>query len=607
MVVSESYDVIETARESGAEAVDLRELLRGSEDEVDFRVASWRTFLDVSKSPTIFGIPVLASLRSEITWELLIPYARARFAARRVAADAEEILTDVPRGCAREAGLLRGAREAGSSLESCERLAGDCRSLPRSHGRVAYDDYGSLSAVDRLRHLSKLAAFRWAGSQAVRSVLEALRPGLGARPKVAYGHSRTLGVLPFELARDFRLVLWPWGLPPFVRKTGFWKSGIACAPYPERASLDELLTRAPEDWDPERLAVECAAAACRFPAGSEGAEDPPSHRGPGKATKIEASGTPPVPLPAELESSVADLVRRYLPALARRALSASRVFERMRPSAAVVPSDTSLDFAPVVLAARTKGVPAIVVAHGIEGSRVPGDKRLADHCLVWSEAMAESVSYVRKDGKPTLWATGPLYGESISRAMPPSRRSVLFLSYSTRYNTAWDSWMNPELYFELLAEVLPWLKERAKIVGIKIHGSEDLEWYESLASRLGLGNGSVSLLQRGYVYEVLEDAGVVVGPFSTGLAEAYWLGSMPVCVNLTGGPLPPPFDGSTEVPIVEDASQLRAVLESWLEGRTWSNWSPSDWPKFAAFLGDPQRAARRSAEAVTRIARASQH
>lgn len=221
--------------------------------------------------------------------------------------------------------------------------------------------------------------------------------------------------------------------------------------------------------------------------------------------------------------------------------------------------------------------------------------------------MAESVSYVRKDGKPTLWATGFLYGESISRAVSPKRRSVLFLSYSTRFNTAWDSWMNPELYLELLAEVLPWLKGHAKIVGIKIHGSEDLEWYESLASRLGLGNSGVSLLQRGYVYDVLEDAGLVVGPFSTGLAEAYWLGSMPVCVNLTGGPLPPPFDGSTEVPVVQDASQLRAVLKSWLEGTEWSNWSPADWPKFAAFLGDPHRAAHRSAEAVTRIARASKH
>jgi hypothetical protein len=609
IVVTDFFDVAERARHFGAEAVDLAELIRGNEADLDATVGAWRAALDVSQQPSLYGVPFLASLRAEILWETLLPFARFAFAARAVIPDASAVLTDAASGGPKWAGLEFALSSSGARpepLPGSNNLSD--RVLPVSHKPVVYEDLAGLSGKLLQRHAAKLVFARAVASPATQAVLDLLRPArLKARPWVVYAHYRSLGYLFRELAARFRLVLWPWGLPSAKEGALLAVGGASCARYPLLANAERIVLRSPEGWSVNKL-VAAALGEIERLASAPSPERPdilPSENH-SKDSGIPTDRAPDsrvAGIPSGIAGAVEPVLRKYLPPLARRLFALKHVFDRYDPRCVVVPADSSLDYAPLVLAARAKGIPAVVIAHGLEGTTVVGDKRLASHCLVWSQPMAEALHYVREGTSSEILPTGSLYLESISRKKPPRRRSVLFLSYSVRYNTAFDSWWNAERYMEAVSWVLRQLRGKLDAVAIKLHGSEDFQWYESLSRRFGLDELGVSVVQQGYVFEVLEDAGVVVGPFSTGLAEAYALGSIPFCVNFSSGKLPPPFDGSSEAPVLSTKEELAEALQDWLEYRKWTDWTPRSWPRFAAFVGEPSGAARLSAEKIAGIVR----
>ncbi len=592
VVVTDSWILLQEALQEGIGTLDLRELLGGKEDLVDETVSNWRATVDSMASPRLADVPLLACMRAELLWGAFFPFVRYAVAATELLGAGYDLVTDIPYADPRYAGIAFATRSGEEhplpSLPSPAAVGGVyIQPLPESHGLA-----GSTGRQRSLSARARSVLLR-VSSSLVTHILE--RKG----DVVAYGHYATLGHLHRELARRFRLVLWPWGLPRRDDLLRLAAKGVRFPPVlePTRA-LAELLPRRPSSSLPTGRKSDARDAQGR----RDNLEDPDLEERT-RCLLAEAvspwtfrlSGSDATP---SLVGPISRVVARNLPEVCVRVLAARDAVARAGASAVVTPYDTSLDFAPLALYGRAAGIPVVVVAHGMEGSAVPGDKRLATHVLAWSESMQKALARTLARTSVEVASCGPLHLGRLRRVRPPARDSVLFLSYAVRHNTAWDSWMDAEKYLELLARTLPAFTGRLRTVGLKIHPSEDPAHYTSVLSRVGLG---IRLISEGLVHDNLDDAGLVVGPFSTGLVEAYHLGSMPVCVNLSGGPLPPPCDGSTEIPVVADSDSLAAVLGDWLHGKKWAGWKPAHWPAFGSFVGEATDAERRAAVEIGRF------
>ncbi len=592
LVVTDSWILLQDALQGGVPTLDLRKLLGGKENLVDETVSSWRATVDSMASPKLADVPMLACMRAELLWGAFFPFVRYAVAATELLSAGYELVTDIPYTDPRYAGIAFATRSGEEHpvpwLPSSAGLGGAyIQPLPESHGPA-----GSTGHRRPPSARARSALLR-ASSSLVARLLE--RKG----DVVVYGHYATLGHLHRELSHRFRLVLWPWGLPRRDDLLRLAARGVRFPPVidPTRA-LAELLPRQPSS----SLATGRTADARRAQ-GRRDTPDGPELEERARSLLAEAvspstfllSGSNATP---SLIGPISRVVARNLPEVCVRVLAARDAVAREGASAVVTPYDTSLDFAPLALYGSAAGIPVVVVAHGMEGSPVPGDKRLATHVLAWSEPMKAALAHTLARTSVEVTSCGPLHLGKLRRVRPPARDSVLFLSYAVRHNTAWDSWMDAEKYLELLARTLPAFTGRLRTVGLKIHPSEDPAHYASVLSRVGLG---IRLLSEGLVHDNLDDAGLVVGPFSTGLVEAYHLGSMPVCVNLSGGPLPPPCDGSTEIPVVADSDSLAAVLGDWLHGKKWAGWTPAHWPAFGSFVGEATDAERRAAVKIGRF------
>jgi hypothetical protein len=572
LVVTDVFDVCEAAAERGITFLDLRAVISGSEDYLDRTVITWRSFIDRLESPKASGVPVLGCLRGELIWEVLVPFARYAAATTVLAPSSEEIATDTHPG-----GTRRGAIEAvlgvGAVVELPRIPVAEAKTrefkkdpaLPPSHGEVAFDPV-PLSSRSRGKALALATLGR-----SVSSVRTA------RRPSVIYGHYRTMGGIAIELGKRFDLILWPWALPRAKDVLILAAGGAVDIAVP------------PSDVAFGRCFPEVANSPSRYEALEEAVSKAIP---PGSFFIFELDVTDAI------VRQIAKTAAKYSTSLATRLAAATDAVAGIGADCIVIPNDSSLDFAALARVGASYGLPIVVVAHGLEGSKVPGDKRLASVVFAWSERMAEDFERHLQDTGARIWVSGPPHLEQLERTKQPRRDSVLFLSYAVRHNTAWESWMDAERYLDLIARAIASLGNRLRVVGLKIHPSEDPAYYRSAMKRVGL---NVPLLYRGWVHENLEDAGVVVGPISTGLAEAYRLGSLPLCVNLSGGTLPPPCDGSTEIPIISESDSLEHLLSEWLDGRVWPKWTPADWPAFGEFIGSPEGADRRVAELVGKV------
>lgn len=578
LVVTDVSEVFEAATSKGIACTDLREVLRGSETYVDEIVNSWRSFIDSLESPEAAGVPLLGCLRAELLWEVLFPFARYAVATSELSQSTPHIATDARPGGPRRAAIESILGDGGvlelpgvpAPLGEKSRLKRDPL-LPPSHGPVTFHPAPPRS----LRALGKYAALQTLGRAA--SLLGAGRTAKSKRPAIVYAHYHTLGGIGRELGRRYRVVAWPWCYPGGRDLPALAAGGVVTIPVPQAGTaLREVLPQPARSTNPGAVLEEEVRASI-----------------PDRSFSIDDFD-----LTGALAGQISQTAAKYLMPLATRIASARAAVAGMGARCIVIPNDTSLDCAVLARVGAAHNLPVVVVAHGLEGSRVLGDKRLASDVFAWSGPMAEDLRRSLMDTGAKVWAPGPPYLEHLSRRKSPAHGSVLFLSYTVRHNTAWDSWMDAERYLRLVSETIHRLGDGVRVVGLKIHPSEDAAYYKSAMKRVHL---EVPLLDRGWVYQNLDDAGVVVGPFSTGLAEAYYFGSIPICVNLSGGALPAPCDGSTEIPIVTEADSLVRLLSEWLGGGVWSGWTPGDWLGFGDFVGSPDGADVRAAELLEKV------
>lgn len=523
------------ARQTGAR--DLREIFGDEPERVDAAVAEWADWLTNLDSPAWRGVPLAPSIRADLLWSLLFPVARHAIAGYQLAEEGFTITIDVPAGTPVGDAVIAGARAAGGAVEQ---VAGGIQpTLPDSHKPVSPEIGASLQRYRALRAASPLISLR----SRIRGE---------ERPLVAVAYYSSLATILDSLAESANIALWPWALPSPKRAIELISGGGLCLDPDTPANAADL-----------RDAVDGLEAS----AGQ---------------TRFDISGI-----------DVTGLMRRHLVergeplmkyALYRTA-AALESLTHTRPGVVVIPYDVGLAAAPLVLAANHLGIPTALVQHGSEASILPGDKLLASNLLVWSQFIA--------DQYPNATAVGP----AMLTAMPHSgarRTKALFLSYPVRHNIARDSWMVSEKYLEVIADAADRIPMAIK--GLKIHPSESPEHYANVMREIGL---DIPLISDGRVPEHLDDVEIIVGPESTGLLEAWAAGCTPICVNLSGVPMSPPFNGFTEIPVVGSADELTMALTRWSRGE-WDFPSPA--PRLEAVVGNPSFAIEATVEAIIELA-----
>lgn len=557
IVYTDYWDVMKAAKANGLECRDLREVLGDEPERVDAAVMEWADWIYSLSEPSWRSIPITPAIRSDLTWRVFFPVARHAIAACMLAERGDPITIDLPSGHMLCDAVMAGARSAGGSVSQVS--GGGPLALPASHNPVTPEIGASLQRYRALRTVSPLIS--------VRSRVAA--SGLDGRPRIAVCYYTSLAPILGRLSERAWFSLWPWALPPPRQAVSMIAGGGNC--------LDPSTPADAVDLDEARSTFNSQLEKASF----------------------DASGIEIAAVVRRHTSAAADELLRY--SLYRTA-SAHASLTATRPEAVLVPFDLGLSAAPLVSAANRLGIPTILIQHGAEGSLIPGDKRLASDVLVWSEQIAARYRSMPDYGNPARFrVTGsamlePLRDCQANGDSDSGRAGLLFLSHPALHNTACDSWMASEQYVAALAEAARYLPPGFSVKGLKLHPSESAEHYRKVMSAAGL---DIPLLTEGLVPDSLEGVHVVVGPESTGLLEAWVAGRTPICVNFTGIPMTPPFDGSTEIPVVPSVSVLMSLLARWRNGE----WSvDSQAAGIESELGNVDGAIDETVEAIIEIA-----
>lgn len=557
VVYTDYWDVMQAANHAGIECRDLREVFSDEPERVDAAVMEWADWVTALDEPAWRGASLAPAIRSDLTWRIFFPLARHVIAAYTLAESGSPITVDLPRGSLIGDAVLAGVRDAGGRVSQLS--SGKPLDLPASHRPVTPGIGTSLQRYRALRLASPLIS--------IRSRIAGR--GLEGRPRIAISYYTSLVPILRRLAEKAWFALWPWALPPPAQAVTMLSDGGSC--------LDPSTPADAVDLDEARAAFGAQLDKASF----------------------DASGIDVSEILRRHTSLAADELLRY--SLYRTA-AAYASLSSTRPEAVVVPFDVGLSAAPLVLAANELAIPTILIQHGVEGSLIPGDKRLASDVLVWSDQIAARYGSMPEYGTPLKFrATGaamlePLSDLRLGTSRRDSRFGILFLSHPTLHNTACDSWMASENYLTAIAEVASKLPEEIAIRGLKIHPSESCEHYRKVADAIGL---RIPLITEGRIPDVLDRVQLVAGPESTGLLEAWQAGLTPVCINFAGLPMAPPFDGSTEIPVASSVAVLVDLLVRWHTGK-WSFADPV--PHLEREVGNTKGSIDETVEAIVEIA-----
>lgn len=557
VVYTDYWHVTQAACTAGIECRDLREVFADEPERVDAAVMEWADWVTALIEPAWRGAPLSPAIRLDLTWRVFFPMARHAIAAYRLAESGSSITIDLPSGTLIGDAVLAGARDAGGKVSQLS--SGKPLALPASHTPVTPEIGASLQRYRALRLVSPLISLR----------SRIAGRGLEGRPRIAISYYTSLVPILHRLADRAWFALWPWALPPPAQAAMMLSDGGSC--------LDPSTPADTVDLDEARATFG-------------------SHL---DVTKFEASGIDVSEIFRHHTANVAGELLRY--SLYRTA-AAHASLATTRPEAVLVPFDVGLSAAPLVTAANELGIPAILVQHGAEGSLIPGDKRLASDALVWSDQIAARYRSLPEYGDPSKFRpTGAAMLEPLADLRPASvqrdaRNGVLFLSHPTLHNTACDSWMASENYLAAIAEVVRDLPKSIFVSGLKLHPSESYEHYRKVADSVGL---QIPLIADGRVGDTLDGVQLVAGPESTGLLEAWQAGRTPVCINFTGIPMAPPFDGSTEIPVASSVAVLTDLLGRWHTDK-WSFADPA--PSLECEVGNVEGSIDETVEAIIEIA-----
>ncbi|MBI4677667.1 MAG: hypothetical protein HY748_08790 [Elusimicrobia bacterium] len=252
------------------------------------------------------------------------------------------------------------------------------------------------------------------------------------------------------------------------------------------------------------------------------------------------------------------IVAEDLPLLADAVEAVGEALDREPPDLVLVPYDSSPSERLLLEAARRRGIPSALMAHGIASvPRNPIEDVCADRLLVWGPAMADCYADIGFPRERIIVTGHPLLDSYPGLTRRPGPRGgpvrILFAS----------SYLPIE---RNVGKVLDILRRFSGVsVTFKLHPGEPLVPYQRiLAGRLDDG---CRLEWRRPMEELLLEADLVLSGPSTAVIEAATLGIPIMLLNLERMKLGPPYYGGWGLDPIESLEELEERLRGLLPDR----------------------------------------
>jgi hypothetical protein len=235
--------------------------------------------------------------------------------------------------------------------------------------------------------------------------------------------------------------------------------------------------------------------------------------------------------------------------VARRALAKGRL------RAVVLPFDTPANARGVIQAARQTGVSTLVLQHGFAASAgLLQDGSEGDVAAVWSQADAD---LLRPNARGRVVVTGNpgVEHRPVGATSGPRRqgKTVVLVEYPFRMSALIDSRVKEHhvlTALRALAETRP-----GTAVVIRPHpGDHEPQALMRIAATFATIQVTVDSSSR--FVDLLDDCDLLIAALSTGALEAGAAGIPVIFLNSQGRQVPPPFDGSGDLPTAVDVDQL---------------------------------------------------
>jgi len=234
----------------------------------------------------------------------------------------------------------------------------------------------------------------------------------------------------------------------------------------------------------------------------------------------------------------------------------ARALAKGRIGTVVVPFDSLASVRVLLAASRDAAVPSVLVQHGYAPEPNDPDKGEADHTAAWAERDAREVR--ERHGRDATVTGNPAAPSARSRRRPARGGPTLALLQSpTVFSARWDARVSQRFVAESLA-ALGRVRPASEVI-LRPHPLEP-----SPDAFLGLVPATSSLRARVDVHtplaELLENCDACVGGVSTATLQAGVAGLTTAFLDVTGGPLPEPFDHAGALPSARDAAGLAEAL-----------------------------------------------
>ena len=274
------------------------------------------------------------------------------------------------------------------------------------------------------------------------------------------------------------------------------------------------------------------------------------------ASAIDAAARGPVQgdeLARALDAWALAYVREHAPGVLASARRARRVFGAHRVRALVVPFDEPPAMAGLVTAARSAGVPSLIVQHGYDAELGVRDKTRVDVAALWSERDGE---ILRAESPARGVVTGNPAAEQLVEAPPRAARrdrTLVLVDYHSRLSARVPERVS-QRHLEAALEAIAVARPGTTAV-VRPHPST----HGAEARIPGPSGLRVEVDASAPIEGLLSGVDACIGAMSTATLQAAGHGVPVVYLDVAGLERPPPFDGSA-VPVARDAEQLADAL-----------------------------------------------
>ncbi|MCI0582968.1 MAG: hypothetical protein L0227_08755 [Chloroflexi bacterium] len=292
----------------------------------------------------------------------------------------------------------------------------------------------------------------------------------------------------------------------------------------------------------------------------------------GPAWKHHRSHLPPLvvsgrDLTTVAATALAPLVARSTPWLFVERAALERAIDRTQPGVVVVTSDQHRIGRLSCAVAAARGLPSIVLQHGLPQSTLGYLPLAADRVVAWSPSAVEWFAARGAPAERLLRAGNPRLDGLVRSDRAGTRQAV-----ASRVGVGADlnvlaalSVAAPEVNVRLVDTAIAALRQLdGSALIVKLHpGGSDWRPVRARVTAARDLAARIRILERDSLYPLLEWADVVVMHRSTVAAEALAAGRPVVAVRYAGGSVAALEIASLDQPEVEDGAGLAAILAGW--------------------------------------------